>query len=281
MKVKEIKETRKSTEAKSEVLDNPKPSFSPLVKQDLKGLPSKGVPYPPGTEIYFRAYTFGEVKQLNQSLNSGYKDNLRLVLSGIDVRGDMNVEDLTMHDALFLGFLRKRFTLPSGTEKIIIPFKCPACSEEDQHIIKDTDPIKTNDLDIDKLPCVVNINGEDHSFTPTTVKQSFSLIDVVDVLSADEEALKAKDLELLNIASWCTTHDLDTAYENIFNANPDAAHDLNEMVEIFDHGLEALKVKCKHCEHEFEDYLEGLDRLVLPFRDESKPRTSSSLRFGK
>lgn len=136
------------------------PSFS-----IIKELPSRGLSYPPGTEISYRPYSFGEAKKLSQSKFS-MKEHLDFVLNGVYVQGLKSKYDITYFDFLFISLLRRISTVQTKT--VNITFKCRHCEANNTYQISVND-FEFEDSQIPKLPIRVNIRGKELKFSYLTL----------------------------------------------------------------------------------------------------------------
>lgn len=89
------------------------PSMTDNIQLTQVHLPSKGKAYPPGTQVFTRPYTLGEIRQLSGDLSR--KQVLSLLVKGVAISGSsMKVPELTMGDVDYIATLRKVLTLGDG-----------------------------------------------------------------------------------------------------------------------------------------------------------------------
>lgn len=131
-------------------------------------LPSKYKFYPPGTEIMFKPYTFGELEQWS-IFNNNEVNKIALGLSGITTTGIKN-DDMILFDFLFTLLSRKlsAFSRSSFT----ISLTCPFCSKQLNRTLP-LESVNFDDVDIPtglNLPIKLKIENIEYCFSPITVK---------------------------------------------------------------------------------------------------------------
>lgn len=245
-----------------------KADFIPEIRVSTKDLPSRGIPYPEGSWIIHRPYMFGEVKKISQSKLDN-KASYGYILSGVTCSFDKNL--LTMPDVLYIGLLRKLSTL--GSTEIIARYQCDQCGKPGQFIFK-TDSLDFEDLNVPKLPIVVDMSFGEVHFSPMTIKDYLMMADKGK--DQDEVALYAVQAKNMNF---------DEAYTRIFNASPEDAQLLLEVDKLLYHSVKPITKTCanlvdeKPCGKHVKIELDGGQALLLPFRrDQGTAKTK--IRFG-
>jgi hypothetical protein len=243
-----------------------------------------GKSYPSRSEIRYRPYTFGEVKAINHS-GLSIKDRFEHILSGIECTNGLEKMDLTLSDALFIGFQRKRATFQKA-EKVEIPHFCHGCKKRTTLVLHENSDLEFADMAAPSLPISVSMHGQKFSFSPMTVRGYLDMVDhVSEVLASGEKC----DDSVAFLAAQCISHPFKEAYEAIFNASPEEAEALEMIDKLMDHELKPVSLKCENknsdgskCGHVSEIKLDEVDRLVLPFRgfDESEEHVRDRLQFG-
>lgn len=258
--------------------------YVPKYDKPISGLPSGGKPYPKTLEIKYRPYTFGEVKTVNQTGRSNFstKDRINQILDGVKVSEGFDIQDLTLQDVLFLGFLRKRSTFVKQ-DKVSIAHFCEGCKRATEFLLSENEQLDFNEIKAPALPVSFEMHGEEFQFSPITVKNYFNYIDLA-IAGIDQN--KEYDPASAIMAAQCISHSFEDAYKAIFNANPQESKLLDEIDVLLNHDIKPIKFNCRNkkgdqiCNHESLIKLDEVDRLVLPFRGEHEELTSSSLNFG-
>ena len=229
-------------------------------------IPSKFIPYPKGSKIFYRPYSFGEVKQVSQSKLST-KEKFMRILSGIECEGFDHM-DLTVSDFLFLGLLRKISTF--GGSKFVLNHQCKKCGTKGTKIMELTD-LNTYDLEVEDLPIGAELSNGEFEFEPLRMGS---------YLESEKEDKGTDVISLL--ARCCTNLEYEEAYDKLFNnTNPEDGEVLSEIDDMLDHGLKPIKIVCSKCKnvHEYQIERSGEERLLTPFR-KGKSTARSRIRFG-
>jgi hypothetical protein len=232
-----------------------------LPSSELKvtNLPSGGKAYPSDVEFNYTSYSFGEVKYASTS-NLTERQVLELILKG--VKTSFNKNNLTIHDAMYIGILRKLASL--GTAKAKVPFEVKGKLHE--HIFTMED-IEFKDIAAPKLPVRVTLsNNEEYSFMPLTVANFLKLVKMG----------KGKD-SCASLATMCTSHDFQEAYNFFKNTkNFDDGEILEHIDEILDHGIMPLEVTYQDevngeiINRKAKIRLERRQALLTPFREKGE-----------
>jgi hypothetical protein len=237
-------------------------SFLPQVNITVSKLPSKSLPYPNLT-LKYRPYTFGEVKRVNQG-RMDEKESIEFVLSGVETNIDKN--DLTLADTLYIGLLRKISTI--GSTKVVVPINCRRCNTPIRKLV-DIDKLEFEDLKAPMLPVIGDFNMGEIAFKPVTVGQYFKLINM---------GKHDDDIALMSIQS---NLDFDKAYKYFYNCSIEDGRTLDNVDEFLFHGLKPIDIHCNNdkCNHVNKVELDGGEALLIPFR-ESEESAPSKIHFG-
>jgi hypothetical protein len=236
-------------------------AFIPEVTLSLPQLPSRGIAYPKDAWIKYRAYSFGEIKKVNQErLNE--KQTLEFMLSGVECSFDK--KDITLADGLYIGLLRKISTL--GTPKMVVQYTCVKCASHEKHV-RDTD-FEFDDIKAPELPIKVDIKGQEYAFAPATLGKYFELCD--EGKQKDDVALMAKQ---------CTNHAYEDVYKMIYGLSVEDGIVMNEVDNYLYHGVKATQIQCSKCKFTQTIELDGGQALLIPFRV-SEESAKSRIRFG-
>ncbi|MFA5071270.1 MAG: hypothetical protein WC511_02755 [Candidatus Pacearchaeota archaeon] len=254
--------------------------YLPLV--NVEDLPSNFLPYPKGVEIAYCPYTYGELKKFAQSKLS-VKQRYEFILEGIKVSG-MPKEKLTYQDFLFIALLRKLSSV--GVSDISIKYACLKCGFENNSHVK-LDTLDFNYMNIPELPANIVVKDQEMSFTPLTIEDYFNLYK------------EGKDKDSVYImAAQCRSHNLKAAHEILYSANPEDSELLNELDNMFFHGLKPLKFLCENKEAKEVEVVDGVEieknvhcdftnlvelgdasLIVQPFRGDREP-VKNRIQFG-
>lgn len=229
---------------------------------EVTKLPSGFKPYPNGIKVFYKPYTFGEIKKLSQDELSMAK-KYEYALSGVTVEG-MDKYNLTVSDILYILLLRK-LSIP-GIDSVSVTKRCSHC---DELILNKRVPLSEVEFDELKyeMPLSTEIEGKVYSFSPMTIGNMLELAKETD--SPSEEQL---------LAYTCVSPGPKEALEMIKYVQDnmmyidETIHVLNAIDERMFHGVLPITVKCdnKDCEFENKVSLDGEEQgtLVLPFREQ-------------
>lgn len=248
--------------------------FLPEMEIDIETLPSRGVPYPKGSKLSYKTYSFGEVKKASVS-NMGMVPSLKLAISGVTADG-FDPRQLTVIDALYIGLLRKVSSM--GGLEFEIPYACHACGSPSKARFSHSD-ITFRDLsdEVTELPITAEIAGVDYKFTCMTVKQFLELHS-----GRYDKVFKEGKIDRVAVyASMITNVPFAQAYDALYdNRDPLDIEVLNEIDKLLVHDIKALKTTCKAesteegnsktCDTVNLVKLEGREALLLPFRKGEK-----------
>lgn len=255
---------------------------SDLPELQVTELPSKFLPYPKGTKIYYRPYSWSEIEYLNVSK----VDDITIyqnILQGIRTT---NIEptDLTMWDFYYVALLRKISSL--GTPQFSIVYSSHGSTHTKVASIEDID---FEDLSVPALPVNAKLNTGTYSFTPLTVGKYIELVkreldsDDVALMAAQctlplDEALEASkkwygsDLVTLDRVDHLLDHDLKPMTDtiNVTEANPDFDPSQPESL---------VNPRFNTVRKEVKINVSDINTLILPFRGRTDV-TEDAISFG-
>lgn len=273
-----MKEAQKKRRRKAAGKSQVPISSIPRIDVNVEKLPSRGIPYPKGTQISYRTYTFGEIRRASTSSVSTH-GALKLALSGINC--SIGNKNLTLMDALYIGILRKLSSLNSL--KFEVPFVCRKCKSQSKGLFTEND-LEFYDLssDVTALPLVCDVNDRELTMSPMTAGDYLTLRSgVYDSIfkegKVDRVASQAITVRNMQFAE---------AYQFLYElSNPDDVEVLTEVDKLLVHELKPLKVSCMNkvdgetCGGINHVKLEGREVLLNPFR-ESEGSARARIRFG-
>jgi len=241
-------------------------SVLPEISVDISKLPSRGLPYPNGSKLSYRTYSFGEVKNASVS-NLDISRSMELAISGITC--DFGSNNLTVMDALYLGLMRKISSF-NGVE-FFVPFVCPKCGNDAKDSINHSQ-IEIEDIseDVTALPIVYNVGDNVLKFSPMTVKTYLEIHE-----GKYTKYCGGKKINKLTALALCCTNKQFEDTLNILNGiyDQEVMEDLNYIDGIMLHGVEPVNLTCKNlvdgkqCNYVSNVKLEGLEHLLKPFRE--------------
>jgi hypothetical protein len=226
----------KVKEEDTKEIQNPTEDYSALIQVDV--LPSKFLPYPEKSEIYFKSYTFGEISKMSQSKVNASK-KIDMALEGIQTKG-FNKDNISYFDLQYISLLRRGSTF--STSDFSIRYTCrnkevekegdgeektERCKHENFEILPLTN-FEFIDLEIPKLPINVNFSNKKVKFN-------------VDIEKFEE------------------------AYEFIQEVTGTDLVWLKKIDVLLNHGLKPFKLECRDCK--YINYIgagEG-DVIIMPF----------------
>lgn len=231
----------------------------------MSGLPSGGKAYPPGSNVSYRTYTFGEVQKTSISKNVSYPDTLRMALSGITT--NFPPTDLTVSDLLYLAIARKLSTL--GSNEFEIRYKCSGCKTSQDAKFKQAD-ITFNDMKSDSCPLELEL--EDGTILHMEPMRARRLLEVFDGKYSKfiKDPYEAIQDRVFVYALMCTNMDFETVYTKLYSlTNSEDQEALQEVDKLLFHDMEPIKSVCSNssCGKNVEISLEGRESLIRPFRD--------------
>lgn len=229
-------------------------------------LPSKFVPYPPGSRISYKPYTFGEVLSVNES-HLSLKQQFQEVLAGITTTG-FPKDQLTVPDFLFIGLQRKISTLETTTFTAAFLCRDKDCRFTNQMQFT-TAMFEFEYMDAPKLPVVVQdfSNLGKLIFDPLRVSEYLELMD------------KGKEHQAYMLARMCRNQDFQAACDAFYYATGRSARTLRRVDALLFHELKPFPVTCPECKRESELKLDGWEAILIPFRGQDEP-DEDQLTFG-
>lgn len=236
----------------SEPLDiKPIESLSPYII--VEELPSKFLPYPQGSKISYKTFSYGELEQwANTSL--GEEDKIKLALSGIKTEG-FEVQDLDLQDFYYIMMLRKLSTFNSPRFKL--NFECPHCNHSTT-VTPELASIEFGELElIDEIPVLVEMSDKTVlEFKPMTVS---------DYLRFRKENLE--DSKLNRLALQIRNKNFNEALQYIKDStNIDDMEILDELDNLLNFGNQKITVNCTECNNPVTIPIMGVSALAEPFR---------------
>lgn len=220
-------------------------------------LPSKCLSYPEGVQISYRPYSFGEAKKLSQSKFS-VKEHIDFVLNGVQTQGLKSKYDLTYSDFLYISLLRRISTVQTKT--VSITFPCRYCETPNTYQINISD-LEFQDVEIPKLPMIVNIKGKDLRFSFFTIG-NYIEAQKRNVLKDDMALLaySVKNLQFKEAYSIITDESLSFEDGSVLDV---------VEAKLF-HGLKTKEFVCQKgdCGQTSKVNLEILNMVISPFRDD-------------
>lgn len=236
---------------------------------DVNELPSGKIPYPEGSRIRVRSFTYGEIRVFSQS-ELDFRGMAEFVLEGVETTFDK--WDLTLVDYSFLTLTRKGLAFPD--RDYYSDSVCPKCGKLVRFIYNRAQ-VQYEDLNKSiKLPLETEITykGEKKTlaFWPLTVGRFADLMGINK--DPDEVSLMAK--QVINT-------DFNVAKDIIYNASGDDILVLEEIDRMIYHEMKPLERVCgvDGCEGIAKLDLWREDSFLYPFR---KPEESvrSRIRSG-
>lgn len=236
----------------NESLDiKPIESLSPYII--VEELPSKFLPYPQGSKISYKTFSYGELEQwANTSL--GEEDKIKLALSGIKTEG-FEVQDLDLQDFYYIMMLRKLSTFNSPRFKL--NFECPHCNHSTT-VTPELASIEFGELElIDEIPLLVEMSDKTVlEFKPMTVS---------DYLRFRKENLE--DSKLNRLALQVRNKNFNEALQYIKDStNIDDMEILDELDNLLNFGNQKITVNCTECNNPVTIPIMGVSALAEPFR---------------
>jgi hypothetical protein len=258
-----------------------------LPKYEIKELPSRFLPYPSDSKIWYEPVSLGFVLQSTQSKVSDeirYKERLKRINCNFDK------ELLTVQDFLYICLMMDIGSF--GDSTINMTFFCEHCGSEQTHRFKKS-TIQFDDLgsEIDKdkklpefkLPVGLDFEGKRYNFTPLTLKDLFFL----------ESLGKSDDLMAQWVVQCRNSVDKDgepivdpekrflALYDEISEYMYGESSHIILLEQLLNHGVKPLEVKCKikDCQKPNNLKLEGGAIMFESFRGYSE-LISTKIHFG-
>ena len=240
--------------------------YVPAVECD--DLPSRFVPYPEGSQISYKPYTYGEVLNVNDSRLS-LKQQFAKVLEGITTEG-FPKGHLTVPDFLFIGLQRKISTLDTTEFTAVFLCRNEDCRFTNQ-IRLTTAMLHFEYMAAPKLPVVLkDFPGLGKCiFEPLRVEEYLELID------------QDKDHQAYMLARMCPNQpNFLKVCDLFFYATGQNARTLRRVDNLLFHGLNPIPVTCPECKQKSELKLDGWEALLLPFRGQDES-DEDGIHFGE
>ena len=260
-----------------------------LPEYEIKELPSRFIPYPKGTKVFAKPYTYGAALNIEMVGKSNI-DTLREILSGIKVDG-LQKNLLTPQDIIFLGVYRN--LMSSKHDKIEINSICPKCLKENK-TIKTLKSIKfetIEDFDESCYPIEVDFDNyimwfgfltyKDFDFCLTRYKGMTIYQQALQVLKYKNKStgeLIEKPVYNAKSGKKEDTARIEAYLEDIrhilYNLVDEDADALTEVIKLLEnYGLKPIEIECEDetCKHQYTINVDDDNVLILPFRSSKVP----------
>lgn len=236
-------------------------------------VPSRFLPYPKGSVITYRGYTYGELIRLNQSkLDVG--GEIELILEGIRTEG-FEKSELSYFDYLFVAMHRKLSTFDTNTFNLV--FACDACGG-DNRIEMDVMKVEFTDLSTPELPIVVDVGlDKPLMFKPLTV-DSFIRLSRTELLGDQMEIF----LEMIDPP--LPPLEKEDMRKTLTDLPGRMMEVLLQVDTLLYFGVKPVEVQCKHCSTPEVPYTMKVNIhdpgvIVEPFRGD-REFVGNRIRFG-
>ena len=201
-------------------------------------LPSKFLPYPEGSKIFYKPYSFNELEMWSNSNTMSKAERFSLGLAGITTVG-FDKCDLDFNDYVYIQVLRKLSTF--NDTLFNLPYKCPSC-ELDVVETKNLAELEFSDIKVPKLPVKVILEDK--------TELSFSVKTINTIMSLPEDLNELEDGKIIHeLSSKIINMDYNQAKEII--GNVENGNDINLMAEVYDlldFGSNTIDCLCPKCE---------------------------------
>lgn len=299
--VKGPKPTVKQEPQKESIInDGPKivTTDSTTSQFEVAQVPSQFKPYPKNTRIFANSYNYREVKFLSDSkipLDRQYE----IMLSGIEILGEMSPRDLTFFDFIYVSILRKLSSL--GAQEYRVPYFCDVCDGKGLHSFTLED-IGFKTLDVELPVKVMFYTIGEQKFVPLTVGGYIELYREgklwatcgKDILTREDGSKVVDPISVL--AKMCISTDYEEIYGLLSSLKePEDLNLLEDIEEAIDHYMRPLRFDCgqplekvpqgthpsqvKSCKNKISVGLLGGESIIIPFRKHGEP-TESRISFG-
>ena len=239
-------------------------------------MPSKFLPYPEGTRISYRPYTWGEIDAYNESKFS-VAASLEKMLDGVETVG-VAKRDITVADALWLANLRRLSTFKTNEFTVTVAHEMDGSRHTSRFSLEDMD---FKFLDVPALPIEVDVVCLSGSGKSVLRKQTMRFMPLTVGMYAELES-KTKDIKSRHVmAAQCVDMDYEDALRTINDSTQESMLVLQEVDALLKHEVAPVTVKYEVRGEEYSRTVEIDDphSLVRPFRrrDVSKKH---AIRFG-
>ena len=225
--------------------------------------PSGKLFYPKDLDVFYKPYTWSDVKLLNSGEFST-KELWKFILDGIIVQSNSKFtsEDLTLSDFFYISFLRKRSSVGDGAFKVPVVcsnFETPEklCLHKNKFIINEGKDVGFEEMDITKEHVPINImfNDEKLEIKPLTVKKTLELLDKN--LYEDNVAL---------LSALVQNKEIDEIYPLFKTLSVEEGEALEDLSLKLYHGLAKITRECEKCKKEIVIELDAGGTIIKPFR---------------
>lgn len=230
---------------------------------DIQSVPSGGIAYPKDWKISITPYSFGDVLNLARSQESGI-GALKKILEGI--KCNFGKDLLLTEDIVYLGFYRKL----ASTKHTKIEFKvdCPSCAKTNTKVM-DLKDLKFKDLEIPKLPIIVELSNATLEFEPLNLKRY------------SEAYKRYGDDPIWSFAYSVTNMEPEEARVIIMESAGEDREVLDQVADLLSFGMKPVEFQCEDefCNCMIKVQLSDPETLVFPFRaDNESPK--HRIKFG-
>ena len=133
-------------------------------------LPSKGLAYPPGTEIGYRNYVFGDLERINSRALTSVQ-LYELCADGLEVPFDWRL--LTLSDFFWVVLRRKLFSL--GSDRFTLKSACPVCGFRNVAHYELAD-FQFDDVQASALPLSLDFTGGPRTWSPPRIGEWLDVV---------------------------------------------------------------------------------------------------------
>ena len=234
----------------------------PDVTIAVRDLPSKMLPYPTGSSIKFKPYTYGDL-QFFSSSDLTEEDRIKFILDGIITEG-FDKSNLAFQDFLFIAVLRKLTAWDDS--KFTYNFICDECGESNKTTSKLSE-IEFKDLELPSLPLIIDVDDKTTLLlNPLTVGATLKLRNV-----QEDKYLRAYSECVINMPAK-------QAFELIKSIKGDLIDVLELADSMLGFGEQSIDCICTHCKTKNTFALAEVQSLLQPFHRE-RELTQSRIRF--
>lgn len=248
----------------------------PEMVVDAEKLPSRGLGYPEGSKIFYRSYTFGEIKKASATNDLDLLQLIELVMSGIRVE-QFDKFSMSFIDMLYVGLLRR--VSSQGDLRYEIPYHCEKCGKVNKAVFG------SNDIDFEEISKDCQSVPLEFELGEKTVQMTYPTVQMMmDVKKGTKKGKGVKD-SLAISASTIINMKFEDAYNLLSNlVNNDDIETLEEVDELLYHGIKPIESVCKnkvtdestgnenYCSHTNHVSIEGKELLIRPFREGERPK---------
>lgn len=177
----------------------------------LTDLPSKGVTYPDDMELYVKPLSIREQMEMDR-YGISQAEYYQILLDGITIRGNYNVNKLWFHDVQFMDIIRRLFTFDTEEEIVVSDYPCDDryCTGKINYTFT-VDQIQYTDFPED-------IFGKEYTFSDglTVVVEPLTILDFINLSKkyATNGANKNYSDTLLSYFTYCIKEVKDRTFKD-------------------------------------------------------------------